>query len=138
MTTRRPVTDDVLEAVDAAEHNYRAGNHELAQTHALMAILHLLTDEQPVPTLQVRPSFSIPVADVERAIARLANADTITPLLPTEQGVYEDRTGVPWWRTAVASDKPWMDLTHGHSDDRWFTNEYAAQYAPFTRMEAVA
>ncbi|WP_146247799.1 hypothetical protein [Curtobacterium sp. MCSS17_006] len=121
-TTRRPVSADVAEAADAAEHNYRAGNQQTAQTHALMAILHFLTDEQPAPKYEIQ--FRKPTVHSHP--------------MPTEPGMYQDREGIPWYHTKVESETPWMDVSRGHCEDRWFTAQHASQFAPFTRMEVVA
>lgn len=128
---------DAAESSDAAVQNMRAGNHTLAQTHAVVAIMHLLSAmNKPAEfTLNVKPDlFSLNDAGA-RINASLWNVQP--PTLPTEPGIYQDRHGLPWWRTAVESDAPWMSITHGHCDDRWFTDQHAAQHAPFTRMEAV-
>ncbi|WP_336698223.1 hypothetical protein [Curtobacterium sp. USHLN213] len=128
---------EAAESRDAAVQNMRAGNTDLAQTHALMAIMHLLSaDHEPKRVLlsSDKTDLDAVMARVNRSLWNVQPA----PIMPTAPGVYQDREGVPWYRTKVESDRPWMDLTHGHSEERWFTDEHAAQYAPFSRMEAIA
>lgn len=130
---------EAAESRDAAVQNMRAGNADLAQTHALMAIMHLLSaDHEPTRVLLADQNTRWSIDTVAaRLDGRLWNVQP-APAMPTAPGVYQDREGVPWYRTKVESERPWMDLTHGHSEERWFTDEHAAQYAPFTRMEAIA
>lgn len=135
---------EAAESSDAAVQNMRAGNHALAQTHAVVAIMHLLSAmSKPAEfTFNVEAVGKRNAAQIAEAAAEAFHWPLRKPTvnsnpLPTEPGIYQDRHGLPWWRTAVESDAPWMSITHGHCDDRWFTDEHAAQHAPFTRMEAV-
>lgn len=132
---------EAAEAEDAAVHNMRAGNIELGKAWAILSIMHRLSAQDHHFIVKPGDIKLIPGGDPE-AMARRIDAHFYTPpkppTMPTEPGVYQDREGIPWYRTKVESDRPWMDLTHGHSNDRWFTDQYASQYAPFTRMEAVA
>lgn len=129
---------EAAEASDAAVQNMRAGNRDLAQTWAVLSIMHRLSAvaTSAGSTEEARPYLWDLNETAAHLNASLWNVQP-APVLPTEPGVYQDRAGVPWYRTRVESSHPWMDLTHGHCEDRWFTDEYAAQYLPFTRMEAV-
>jgi hypothetical protein len=130
-----------VEARDAAEHNFTAGNHQNASTQALLAMMRLqfAQAEPPVISLRVDPMPSAAeVASAARSVFRLQEPTVTSDPLPVNPGVYQDSRGLPWWRSAVESDKPWLSITHGHSDERWFTEEEAAKHAPFTRMVAAA
>jgi len=130
------------ESRDAAVHNQTAGNTELAKTHALIAIMHLLSaqNEPSRITVNVVPGDGVP--DFDAISGRLwhlpeVSQGTSAPL-PTEQGVYRSADGIPWFRSAVEMTTPWLDITRAHCEDRWFTEAEAAKHAPFTRMEAAA
>jgi hypothetical protein len=130
------------EAEDAAVHNMRAGNIDLGQAWAIVSIMHRLSAQDHHFTIKPGDikliTGSDPESMAQKLDANIYRTPKPRPVMPTAPGVYQDREGIPWYRTKVESDRPWMDLTHGHSEERWFTDEYAAQYAPFTRMEAVA
>jgi hypothetical protein len=134
-----------VEARDAAEHNFTAGNHQTASTQALLAMMRLQFAQAEPPRITVNV---VPTAIDNAEAARIAHAAATTfqlrkptvssAPLPVDPGVYQDSRGLPWWRSAVENDKPWLSITHGHSDERWFTEEEAAKHAPFTRMVAAA
>jgi len=130
------------EARDAAVHNQTAGNLELAKTHAVMAIMHLLSaqNEPSRITVNVVPGDGVPDFDaISGRLWQLPEVGQGKPVpLPTEQGVYKSADGLPWFRSAVEMTTPWLDITRAHCEDRWFTEAEAAKHAPFTRMEAAA